>query len=117
MRVDIAAVAFVAVIGGGMYWLIYSLITRFLRRRGVRMLAVSDLRPEKRRVFWLFMAGAVVVTAMCAWAFASGHAAIGIAVLVAVYVLPEFVLLPLRIRRSRRAAEAARARRKGTTAP
>lgn len=57
------------------------------------------------------------ITAVCAWAFASGHSVIGIAVLVAVYVLPEFVLLPLRIRRSRRAADAARAHRKGTTAP
>jgi hypothetical protein len=113
MGADIAAVAFVAVIGGGTYWL----MRRFLRRRGLKTPAVTDLPPEQRRMFWLFITAAVVITAVCAWAFASGHAAIGIAVLVAFYVLPEFVLLPLRIRRSRRPAEAARARRKGTTAP
>jgi hypothetical protein len=38
-----------------------------------------------------------------------------IGVLVAFYILPELVLVPLRIRRSRRAADAARARRTGTT--
>jgi Flp pilus assembly protein TadB len=90
---------------------------RFLHSRGLNTPAVSDLPPDKRRMFWLFLAAAVIITAVCAWAFASGHAAIGIAVLVAFYVLPEFVLLPLRNRCSRRAAEAATARRKATTAP
>ena len=113
MGADIAAVAFVAVIGGGTYWL----MMRFLRRHGLKTPAVSDLPPDKRRMFWLSLAAAVAITVVCAWAFASGHAAIGIAVLVTFYVLPEFVLLPLRIRRSRRAAEVARTRRKGTTAP
>jgi len=54
---------------------------------------------------------------IAAVAFASRHAAVGIAMLVTFYVLPEFVLLPLRIRRSRRAAEVARARRTGSTGP
>ncbi len=39
--------------------------------------------------------------------------AIGIALLAVVFVLPELVLLPLRIRRSRRRATEARARRLG----
>ena len=109
---DIAAAAFVAVIGGGTYLL----MMRFLRRRGFETVAVSGAEAVQR-MLRLCVAAAIVVTAVCAWAFASGHAAIGIAVLVAVYVLPAFVLMPLRIRRSRRDAEAARARRKGTTVP
>jgi hypothetical protein len=113
MGADIAAVAFVAVIGGGTYWL----MMRFLRRRGLKTPAISDLPPDKRSMFWLFLAAVVVMTAVCAWAFASRHAAVGIVMLVTFYVLPEFVLLPLRIRRSRRAAEVARARRKGITGP
>ena len=113
MAADIAAVAFVAVVGGVTYWL----MMRFLRRRGYKLNTLSDLPPAKRRIIWVCLAVTLVVAAFCGWAFANGHAAIGIAVLVAVYVLPEFVLLPFRIRRSRQAAEAARARRKGTTAP
>jgi membrane protein YdbS with pleckstrin-like domain len=74
-----------------------------------------DLRTGKRRAVWLSMAVALVIAAGCGWAFTHGHAAVGIAVLVAFYVLPEFVLIPLRIRRSRRAADAARARRQGTS--
>jgi hypothetical protein len=71
-----------------------------LRRRGAAHKAT--------RTFWLMMVGMSVVGGVAAWAFATGHAAIGIGVLVAVYVLPEFVLMPLRIRRSRAAAQGAR---------
>ena len=59
----------------------------------------------------LGMAVTLVIGVVPAWLLVSGHAAIGIALLVAFYILPELVLVPLRIRRSRRTAEAARARR------
>jgi hypothetical protein len=46
------------------------------------------------------------------WAISSGRGALGIGVLIAVYILPEFVLIPLQIRRSQRRAAEARARRR-----
>lgn len=111
MDADIAAAALVFVIGGGTYWL----MMRWMRGRGVR--TPRALPPDKRRKVWFYMTLGLVIAAVSGWAFTSGHAAIGIALLVAVYVLPEFVLMPLRIRRSRQAAQAARARREGTAPP
>ena len=70
------------------------------------------------RGFWLMMAGMSIVAGISAWALTTGRPAVGIALLVAAFVLPELVLLPLRIRRSRAAAEAAReTRRKRRPAP
>ena len=104
-----ASLALVAVLAVGSY----VLVMRYFRRRGHT--TPRDLPPAKRRLLWLGMAVALLVTLACAWAFATGRPAIGIGVLVAFYILPELVLVPLRIRRSRRAGDAARARRAGTT--
>lgn len=52
-----------------------------------------------------------VITAVSVWAFTTGRPAIGIAILVAFYILPTLVMTPVRIRRSRRRAEEARAQR------
>jgi hypothetical protein len=87
----------------------YVLVMRWFRRHGYA--TPRDLPPRQRRLLWLGLLLALLVTIVCGWAFATGHPAVGIAVLVAFYILPEFVLVPLRIRRSRRAADAARRRR------
>ncbi len=52
-----------------------------------------------------------MVYAVVAWLFAAGHPLIGVGVLAAVFIGSELVLLPLRIRRARRDAAHARARR------
>ena len=92
----------------------YLLTMRWFRKRGYT--TPRDLPPQQRRLLWLGLLVALLVTVACGWAFATGHPAVGIAVLVAFYVLPELVLIPLRIRRSRRAAEVARRRRTGADA-
>lgn len=89
----------------GIYWL----SNAFLRKVGINTL--SETTPPARRLFWLSMGAGLVIAAFEVWAFSTHHAAVGVAVLIAVFVLPEFVLIPLRIRRSRRAAEVSRARR------
>jgi hypothetical protein len=90
------AAAFVVALGLGMSVAVYLL----LRRRGQAHKAT--------RTFWLMVVGMSIVNGVVAWSFVTGHAALGIALLVAIFVLPEFVLMPLRIRRSRAAAQAAR---------
>ena len=79
--------------------------------RHTSLTSALDLPREKQRVFWLMIAVMAPVSAVCAWAFGTGRGALGVGVLVAVFVLPEFVLMPLRIRRSRERADAARAAR------
>jgi hypothetical protein len=91
------------------------LTMRWFRRRGYT--TPRDLPARQRRLLWLGLLVTVLVTVACGWAFATGRPAVGIAVLVAFYILPEFVLVPLRIRRSRRAAAVARQRRTGGDAP
>jgi hypothetical protein len=81
------------------------LMMRWLRRRGYT--TPRDLPSQQRRLLWLGLLVAVLVTVACGWAFGTGHPAVGIAVLVAFYILPEFGLTPLRIRGSRRAAAVA----------
>jgi hypothetical protein len=74
--------------------------------------------PGRRRVV-------VVLTVLCvsgvalfaAWLITHGQPTIGIAILVAVFVLPNLVLLPLRLRRARRRAEEARAARRARSRP
>jgi hypothetical protein len=69
----------------------------------------------KHRLLWGWMgATLVMIGAVEAWAFSTHHAAVGVAVLIAVVVVPEFVVIPLRIRRARRSAEHSRARRRGS---
>jgi hypothetical protein len=53
---------------------------------------------------WLILFTTVAISMACAWAILNGHAVIGIGVLIAVFLLPDLVLIPLRIRRSRRRA-------------
>ena len=69
----------------------------------------SDLPPRKRRLFILMMLGSLAITLAVVISFASGYPGIGIGILIAFYILPTFITTPLRIRRSRREAEAARA--------
>jgi ABC-type phosphate transport system permease subunit len=95
-----AAASLVVALGLGMTAAVYLR----LRRRGHAAKATPT--------FWLLMVGMSVISGVCSWAFATGRPGIGIGVLIAAYVLPEFVLMPLRIRRSRAAAEAARSARK-----
>ena len=63
------------------------------------------------------MAATLVVAFVAAWGFAEGHPAISIGLLVALFVLPELVLMPLRIRRSRAAARVAREARQARAGP
>jgi hypothetical protein len=71
--------------------------------------------PERRRLFVAFIAVNLAFTGVCVWAFATGRPAIGIGLLVAVYVLPNLILIPFRIRDSNRRAREARARREAST--
>jgi fatty acid desaturase len=92
----------------GIYWLSHV----FLRRIGIK--TRGELAPATRRVLWLCSGGGLVIAAFATWAFGTHHAAVGVAALVAFLVLPEFVLIPLRVSRSRRAAELSRERRTGS---
>jgi hypothetical protein len=62
-------------------------------------------------MFVLMMLGTLAITLAVVISFASGNPGIGIAILIAFYVLPTFINTPLRLRRSRREAEAARVAR------
>jgi hypothetical protein len=95
----IAAGGFVAALTLAMALVIYVR----LRRRGEA--------AKLARAFWLMMVAISLANGVAVWGFASHHAAVAIGALAAVYVLPEFVLMPLRIRRSRAAARAARGAR------
>ncbi|MEA2495926.1 MAG: hypothetical protein QOJ29_3837 [Thermoleophilaceae bacterium] len=90
-------------VGGGIW-----LGLRLSRRAGA---TPSDLPPRKRRIFVLMMVGTFAITLAVVISFASGKPGIGIGILIAFYILPTFITTPLRIRRSRREAEAARAAR------
>ena len=70
--------------------------------------APRKLSPRQRLLFVVFMLVACAITAAVVVSFAAGKPGIGIAILVAFYILPTFVTTPLAIRRSRRRAEAAR---------
>jgi hypothetical protein len=78
-------------------------------RVGVDM---QRLTPAKRRHLTIMLTVVGVIALLVVWALGTGHVAIGIVVLLAVMVLPEFVLVPLRIKRARRKAEASRAARR-----
>jgi hypothetical protein len=105
----IATVVMVLVAGGVGYWASNALLPKF----GLQ--APRQQPPAKRRAFRLFLGVSLVIAAVVGWAFSTGHAGIGVAVLIVCFVLPEFVLIPLHIRRSRRAAERSRARRAGSS--
>ena len=88
---------FVVLLLAGIYWL----SNAFLRRIGTKTL--GEQAPANRRLFCLTMGAGLVKAAFEIWAFSTHHAAVGVAALVAFFVLPEFVLIPVRINRSRRA--------------
>lgn len=105
MGAGIATVVIVLVAGGVGYWASHALLPKF----GLQ--APREQPPAKRRMLGLFLGVSLVIAAVVGWAFSTGHAGIGVAVLIVCFVLPEFVLIPLHIRRSRRAAERSRASR------
>ncbi len=98
----IVSVAIVGLIGVGAAEATF----RFLRRRSKK-----PPPPRLRLRFYPAMGLGLIIAGVCAWAFASHHAGIGVAVLIAFLIVPEMIILPIRVRRSRRAAESARAQR------
>jgi hypothetical protein len=92
----------------GIYWL----SNMFLRRMGMKTL--GEQAPATRRLFWLTMGAGIVIAAFEIWAFSTHQAAVGVAALAAFVILPEFVLIPLHISRSRRAAQLTREPRTGS---
>ena len=71
-------------------------------------------RPDLRmRGFLLFMVATSLITGLCAWAFTSDHPAVGIALLVVGFVMPNLVRIPLHIRAARKQARESAARRRG----
>jgi hypothetical protein len=54
---------------------------------------------------------------VAAWAIVNGHAVVGIAILVTIFVVPNLIEIPIRIRQSNRRAREARARREGSPPP
>jgi hypothetical protein len=111
MGTTIVLLLIAVVVGGFAYYALIGLARR------ARIETPHDLPPGRRRRFWLrflpLVALSLGITAVAAWSFTSGRPAIGIAVLVVFFVLPDLALLPVRIRRSRKRATAARARRTG----
>lgn len=89
--------------------------TKLASRTGAR--GLKDLPAEQRRrarlTIGALLAIYVPATAVSVWALTSGHVGVGIAVLVAAFVLPDFVVVPLRVRRSRQVAKATERRRRG----
>jgi hypothetical protein len=75
---------------------------RFGPRMGIDM---QRWTPMKKRRLAVMLTACGAIALLIAWARSSGHVAIGIGLLLAVMVLPELVLVPLRIKRARRKAE------------
>jgi hypothetical protein len=67
--------------------------------------------PRLRRRFYPAIGLAVAAAGVCGWAVASHHTGVAVATVIAIMIVQEFILLPLRIRRSRRATESARTQR------
>jgi hypothetical protein len=87
----------------------------WLAPRFARRLGIPTDRPRTERVRIYAVLGVVLALGLLAvWAIVKGHAALGIAILVAVYVLPNLVTIPIRIRQSNRRAREARSRREGS---
>jgi hypothetical protein len=84
---------------------------RLARRAGLK----TDKPPAQRARVFVTIAATLGIGLFCAWAIANGHAAVGIGLLVALYVLPSLVLIPVRIRQSNRRTREARARREGSS--
>ena len=80
--------------GGVGHWASNALLPKF----GLK--APREQPKAKRRTFRAFMGVWFAMLAFVAWAFSTGRAGIGGAVLIVCLVLPEFALIPLHIRRS-----------------
>jgi hypothetical protein len=81
-------------------------------RLGPRMgIDVRRLTPSKKRRLAIMLLVSGAVSLLIVWALGTGHTALGIGTLIGALVVPEFVLVPLRIRQSRQRADATRARR------
>ncbi|HEY1596966.1 MAG TPA: hypothetical protein VGF74_16330 [Thermoleophilaceae bacterium] len=68
-----------------------------------RLMPDREIDPALRRRVGLVLVLMLIPPAAAVWAIANGHAALGIAILVATFVLPHFVAIGLQIRRGRRA--------------
>jgi hypothetical protein len=97
MSTPIALLVLAAFLGGAI-WLGLRLADRFTKsRRG-------PLSPRAKRIRSIMVAFLFVYAMVVGWAFATGHAAIAIGVMVALVLLDPIVLIPLTIRRSRQRA-------------
>jgi hypothetical protein len=85
---------------------------RLSRRVG----AGADARPAIRTRTLVMLILMTLPALVAAWLIATGHAAIGIGILIAVFVIPNLIEIPIRIRQSNRRAREARARREGRRA-
>ena len=81
---------------------------RFGPRMGIDL---QRLTPTKKRRLAVMLTVTGIVALAIVWALSTDHVAIGVGLLLAVTVLPEFVLVPLRIKRAHRKAEQSRAAR------
>ena len=86
---------------------------RFSRRAGIG----ADARPAIRTRTLVLLTLMAVPSLVAAWAIVNGHAAVGIAILVAIFVVPNLIEIPTRIRQSNRRAREARARREASPPP
>jgi hypothetical protein len=96
-----AAVVAIAVVAG-------ALLARLILRRSGTIEAGKPVPPR----VWVVFLGLALFAVVVVSAFASGHPLVGIAIAVAVLVVPWLVLLPFIIRLSRRLADEARMRRR-----
>ena len=62
---------------------------------------MRDRDKPAGKTFWAMMCFQALVSGVCVWAFATHRPVLAIGVLVATFVLPEIVLIPLRVRRAR----------------
>jgi hypothetical protein len=69
------------------------------------------LTPAKRRRLAVMLTVGGAFAMVIVWALSTHHVAIGIGLLLAIMVLPDLVLVPLRIKRARRKAQESRAAR------
>ena len=99
-----AAALTLAFLAGGIW-----LGLRISRRMGHK--SAREISPRLRRLMAVTLLVSFAFAVAVAVSFAAGKPGIGIGLLIALCVLPTLITTPLRIRQSRRAAEAARAAR------
>ena len=95
------------VIAGGAGALGLWLGMRFAHKMGIK----ADVPPARRARSLVVLGAMLALGLLAAWAITNGHAAVGIGILVAIYVVPILVMIPVRIRQSNQRAREARARR------